>query len=57
MDCEIPPAGKSDNGCGFLSFLGPLETASAGAATLLTLVCLIFWVQRSRASLANGRGR
>ena len=51
--CELPPSGYGDNGCGFVSFLGPLETASAGAATVLTLLCLIFWFHRVRASLTK----
>ena len=55
--CELPPSGDSDNGCGFVSFLGPLETASAGAATVLTLLCLIFWFHRVRASLTKDGSR
>ena len=50
--CKLPASGKCDNGCGFISFLGPLETTSADATTLLTLLCLVFWIQRPRKSLA-----
>jgi hypothetical protein len=55
--CEPSTNGQSDTGCGFISFLGPFETASAGAASLLTLVCLIFWLHRARTSSARGGGR
>ena len=57
MECELPPSAKGNNGCGFISFLGSFETASLGAATLLTLILLFFWVHQARKPLTNDGGR
>ncbi|PHO04370.1 hypothetical protein CSC82_06810 [Rhodobacteraceae bacterium 4F10] len=39
---------QSDNGCGFVSFLSPLEQISIGSAGLFSSVALVYWLRKLR---------